>query len=49
MLRYYLGSEGEIIQPTTQAFPFSVVQGASVGTLVTIPYERKSRRLGDDE
>ena len=49
MLRYYLGSEGEIIQPTTQAFPFSVVQGSSVGTLVSIPYERRSRRLGDDE
>ncbi len=47
MLRYYLSSvdEGELIQPTSQAFPFSVVKGTAAGTLVAIPYGKSSRRM----
>ncbi len=47
MLRYYLSSvdEGELVQPTSQAFPFSVVKGAAAGTLVAIPYGKRARRV----
>lgn len=47
MLRYYLSSpdEGELVQPTSQAFPFSVVKGPTAGALVAIPYEESSRRV----
>lgn len=46
MLRYYLASTDEIIQPTSQAFPFSVVEGTAMGTLVEIPYETSAKPLG---
>lgn len=48
MLRFYLSSKGQMIQPTAQGFPFSVVSGSSVGTLVSIPYDGTARHLGDD-
>lgn len=46
MLRYYLGSKDEIIQPTGQAFPFSVIEGFTAGALVQIPYETESKQAG---
>jgi hypothetical protein len=45
MLRYYLGSQGNLVQPTTQDFPFSVVSGPSMGTLVAIAYDSTAQRL----
>lgn len=48
MLRFYLSSKGEMIQPTAQGFPFSVVTGTSVGTLVSIPYDSNAEHLGGD-
>lgn len=49
MLRYYLASEEGLVQPVGQGFPFSVVKGVSVGTLVAIPYEESAKRTGGGE
>ena len=45
MLRYYLATPKGLVQPTGQAFPFSVIQGNPLGTLVSIPYETESKHL----
>lgn len=48
MLRYYLATPKGLVQPTGQAFPFSVIQGNPLGTLVSIPYETEAKQFGSD-
>ena len=45
MLRYLLSASSKLVQPTGQAFPFSVVEGQQGGTLVQIPYESRTAKL----
>ncbi|MFM8527388.1 MAG: ABC transporter ATP-binding protein [bacterium] len=49
MLRYYLASEEGMVQPVGQGFPFSVIEGVSIGTLVRIPYEVSARSMESGE